>query len=110
MYGIKYTIPVKELTHDNMAERYQRCNSTEWGIVVTRGPDEVDAIIRAPPATKVVVPGPEETAGATLANVVGEVGKRSIGAQQRMANIIVRVSPSPTQVYSLFLAPIPDQL
>jgi len=42
MYAIKITIPVNELTFDNVVERYQRCNATEWGQVVMLGPDEVD--------------------------------------------------------------------
>ena len=85
VYAIKSTIPADELTFDNVVERYQRCNATEWGQVVTLGPDEADALIRAPSATRVVAPRPEEKAENTLAQVVTEVMNRSIGAQEQMA-------------------------
>ena len=65
-------------------ERYERCNATEWGQVVTLGPDEVDTLIRAPSATKAVIMKPEETVKNTLAQVVTEVMNRSIGAQEQM--------------------------
>jgi len=84
MYAIKSTIPVNELTFDNV-ERYERCNATRWGQVVTLGPDEADTLIRAPSATKAVVLKPEETPENTLAQVVTEVMNRSIGAQEQMA-------------------------
>ena len=35
MYAIKGTIPVNELTFDNVVERYEHCNGTEWGQLVT---------------------------------------------------------------------------
>jgi len=79
MYAIKSTIPVNELTFDNVVERYERCNATEWGQVVTLGPDEADTLIRAPSATKAAVPRSEETAENRLAQVVTEVMNRSIG-------------------------------
>jgi len=85
VYAIKSTIPANELTFDNVEERYQRCNATEWGQVVTLGPDEADALIRAPSAVKVAVPRPEEATENTLAQVVAEVMNRSIGAQEQMA-------------------------
>ena len=34
-YAIKSTIPVNELTFDNVVERYEHCNGTEWGQLVT---------------------------------------------------------------------------
>jgi len=37
MCAIKSTIPVNELTFDNVVEHYERCNGTEWGQVVTLG-------------------------------------------------------------------------
>jgi len=52
---------------------------------VTLGPDEADTLIRAPSATKAVVPRSEETAENRLAQVVTEVMNRSIGAQEQMA-------------------------
>jgi len=85
MYAIKSTIPVNELTFENVVERYQRCNATEWGQVVTLGPDEADTLIRPPSATRVVAPRPEEKVENSLAQVVTEVMNRSIGAQEQMA-------------------------
>ena len=47
---------------------------------MTLGPDEADTLVRAPYATKAVVPRSEETAENTLVQVVTEVMNRSIGA------------------------------
>ena len=85
VYAIKSTIHANELTFDNVVERYQRCNATEWGQVVTLGPDETDALIRTPSATRVANSRPEETTENMLAQVVAEVMNRSIGAQEQMA-------------------------
>jgi len=68
-----------------VVERYERCNATEWGQVVTLGPDEADTLIRAPSATKAVILRSEEAAEKTLAQVVTEIMNRSIGAREQMA-------------------------
>ena len=43
MYASKSTIPVNELTFDNVVERYKSCNATESGPVVTLRPDEAES-------------------------------------------------------------------
>jgi len=79
MYAIKSTISLNQLTFENVVERYQSCNATEWIQVVTLGPDEADTLIRAPSATRAVSPRPEEKAENTVAQVVTEAMCWNIG-------------------------------